>query len=226
MKDPAFLFYPNDFLSGTMFFSNECVGIYIRILLAQHQHGHLTKKQMEILCNCEIPEEILAKFSQDSEGKYYNERLENEIIKRQKHSEKQRQNATMRWHKSGIGLAMPLENVNENENRNKDKIRFNLKDKLLKEGYELNLIEEWIKIRKNKKATNTETALKKFLEEVKKSGIDKNEILKMCVEKSWAGFNHKWLQEEKKELKKNSLEYILKSSEEELEMLKRTHENK
>lgn len=43
-KDPAFLFYASDFLTGTTFMSNEQVGIYIRLLCAQHQHGGLIDK--------------------------------------------------------------------------------------------------------------------------------------------------------------------------------------
>jgi hypothetical protein len=58
----------------------------------------------------------LSKFKKDESGLFFNERLETEIIKRKKHSEKQKENALMRWHKSGIAVAMPLENENENEN--------------------------------------------------------------------------------------------------------------
>lgn len=123
-KDPAFLFYPNDFTSGTQFFSNEQVGKYLRLLLAQHQHGHLTGKQMQIVCGGIADAEILEKFLIDSDGKYYNKRLDDEIVKRKKHSEKQKENANMRWHKNGIDLAMPL----ENRNRNKDVI-INKKEK-------------------------------------------------------------------------------------------------
>lgn len=45
-KDPAFLFYSNDFLSGTFLLSDEQVGKYIRLLCIQHQKGILTKKDM------------------------------------------------------------------------------------------------------------------------------------------------------------------------------------
>lgn len=129
-KDPAFLFYPNDFTVGTQFFSNEQVGIYVRILCAQHQHGHLSKSQIQRLCNgisnSDDLEEVLNKFKQDSEGKYYNERLDDEILKRRKHSDKQRENANMRWHKTGNANAMPLEDKNEIEieieNKNDKKI--------------------------------------------------------------------------------------------------------
>lgn len=45
-KDPAFLFYPNDFTSGTRFFTDEQVGKYIRLLCAQFDCGHLKESDM------------------------------------------------------------------------------------------------------------------------------------------------------------------------------------
>lgn len=119
-KDPAFLFYPNDFTTGTQFFSDQQVGIYVRILCAQHQHGHLNKSKMRKLCDgitdADAKSEILAKFSIDSNGHYFNQRLDGEVLKRKEHSTKQRQNAMMRWHKTGKDLAMPLEDEDEDEN--------------------------------------------------------------------------------------------------------------
>ena len=46
MKDPAFLFYSSDFLSGTMLMTDEEVGKDIRLLCLQHQKGHLKEKDM------------------------------------------------------------------------------------------------------------------------------------------------------------------------------------
>ena len=40
-KDPAFLFYSNDFLTGTYTMTDEQVGKYIRLLCLQHQKGEL-----------------------------------------------------------------------------------------------------------------------------------------------------------------------------------------
>ena len=45
-KDPAFLFYTSDFLTGTMFMTDEEVGVYIRLLCVQHQHGGLIEKDI------------------------------------------------------------------------------------------------------------------------------------------------------------------------------------
>lgn len=90
-KDPAFLFYSSDFLTGTMFMTNEQVGKYIRLLCAQHQKGHLTEKDMLFICGSH-DEHIFSKFIKDEAGLYYNERCEDEINKRKKYSESRSNN--------------------------------------------------------------------------------------------------------------------------------------
>lgn len=85
-KDPAFLFYSNDFTIGTQFFTDEQVGQYMRLLLAQHQHGHLTEKQVIFICKS-YDFDILSKFIKDENGLYFNERLESEILRRKSYSE-------------------------------------------------------------------------------------------------------------------------------------------
>lgn len=91
MKDPAFLFYSSDFLSGTMLMSDEEIGQYIKLLCLQHQKGHLKEKDMLNICKRQN-EEIFSKFKKDKEGNYYNERLEEEINRRKAYSESRRNN--------------------------------------------------------------------------------------------------------------------------------------
>lgn len=91
MKDPAFLFYSNDFLSGTFLMSDEQVGQYIKLLCLQHQKGHLKEKDMLNICKT-YDEDIFSKFIKDEEGNYYNKRLEEEIIRRKNYSESRRNN--------------------------------------------------------------------------------------------------------------------------------------
>lgn len=113
-KDPAFLFYTNDFERGVQFFSDEQVGKYLRLLMAQHQHGHLDEKYMIFICKS-YDKDIFSKFVQDSEGKWYNQRLELEANKRKKFVESRSNN------KSGKKIISPsyenhMENDNENDN--------------------------------------------------------------------------------------------------------------
>lgn len=73
-----------------------------------------------------VSSDVMSKFIKDESGLFYNDRMENEIIKRNKHSERQRENANKRWNKDecdGINMAsateMPLGNRNRNRNRNR-----------------------------------------------------------------------------------------------------------
>jgi hypothetical protein len=90
-KDPAVLFYTSDFLSGTFTMDNEQVGKYIRLLCLQHQKGKLSEKDMLSICKA-YDVEIWDKFKVQ-DGLYYNDRMYNETIRRQKFSESRRNNA-------------------------------------------------------------------------------------------------------------------------------------
>lgn len=201
-KDPAFLFYSSDFLTGVSDLTFEERGQYITLLCLQHQKGRLTKKAIDIA----VPNaaaDVLGKFNIDADGLYYNERLEVESKKRAEHAEKQRQRAINGWKKrkekesrskaTVNAAALPLENEDVNEDDNN---RFNFKSNLIKQGADKKLVSDWLKVRSNKKAANTETALNGFLSQVKKSGLSLNEALTECVERSWAGFKSEWIKKE------------------------------
>lgn len=70
--------------------------------------------------------------------------------------------------------------------------KFDFKKSLIEFGFDLKLVEEWLKIRKAKKAVNTETAFRAFINEIKKSNKEPNQMLQTCVERSWSGFKAEW----------------------------------
>jgi len=117
-KDPAFLFYTSDFLTGTLTMTDEQVGKYIRLLCLQHQKGELNEKDMLFICKSH-DEDIFAKFK-NIDGKYFNERLREESIKRIKYSESRRNNKLKKNISSTYVQHMENENENENEDINKD----------------------------------------------------------------------------------------------------------
>lgn len=122
MKDPAFLFYTNDFDSGTKFLSNEQLGIYVRLLMAQHQHGRLTEKQV-VFISGRFDDDIMLKFKKDERGLFYNERLEIEVQKRKAFAESRRNNVKKRYSTNvetsvatSVDTSVPLmENTNKDE---------------------------------------------------------------------------------------------------------------
>lgn len=69
---------------------------------------------------------------------------------------------------------------------------FNFRKTLIELNGDEELITDWLMVRKNKKATNSKTALNSFLNQVKISKKDLNFILELCVSKSWSSFNSSW----------------------------------
>ena len=80
------------------------------------------------------------------------------------------------------------ENTNTNTKR-----EFNFKKSLLEYGFDALLVEEWLTIRRRKKAVNSEFSYNSFISQVKKTGAEKNEVMRLIAEKQWAGFNHVWM---------------------------------
>ena len=131
MKDPAFLFYSSDFLSGTMLMTDEDVGKYIRLLCLQHQKGHLKERDMLSICKT-FNEDIFSKFKKDKEGNYYNERLEYEANKRKAYSESRRNNRKKKTYEEDMknicnSYEKHMGNENENININDIEIKDNKK---------------------------------------------------------------------------------------------------
>ena len=90
-KDPAFLFYSGDFLTGVQFLTHEQRGKYITLLCMQHQQGHLKEKHMLMICG-EHDSDVLEKFVKDADGRYYQPRLELEMTRRASYNASRQQN--------------------------------------------------------------------------------------------------------------------------------------
>ena len=81
-KDPAFLWYPNDYIGGTMGMTFEEKGAYVHLLMMQFNRGHMTSHMVGQEVG-QLWERIKDKFVLDENGLYYNIRLDAEIKKRQ-----------------------------------------------------------------------------------------------------------------------------------------------
>lgn len=131
-KDPAFLFYSQDFIMGTLHFTKEQKGIYIDLLCFQHQHGGIISKAV---FNQFIGEHIIikTKFIETEEG-FFNKRLMEEMLKREKKSSNLSDNAKKRWDNQcksnaiAYDLHMPIEDENENEDEDVNVIKAIVED--------------------------------------------------------------------------------------------------
>lgn len=117
MKNPAFLFYPSDFIIGTMDMTDEEVGRYMRLLCRQFEQGSIAPKYME-----NVSDEVLKKFCKDKKGNYFNRRLKGEIDKRKKYSESRRSNRSKgaQTKKDMKNISETYEEHMENENINEN----------------------------------------------------------------------------------------------------------
>lgn len=144
MKDPAFLFYPSDFLTGTMFLNNEQIGIYIRLLCSQHQHGGLidTISFDSLVGNNQL---LKSKFIETKDG-YYNERLAIEMNKRNKKSNNMSEVAKEVWKQRKIQLYNKSNtNVKENDTIAIQPININ-EDIIINKKVNINIREQNFKI--------------------------------------------------------------------------------
>lgn len=94
-KDPAFLFYPGDWLQGTMGMTFEEQGAYLNLLIFQFNRGKFTKaqaKQVLSICSTSVFDNVIQKF--DTDGiLFWKQRLSDEIERRKNFSESRRNNA-------------------------------------------------------------------------------------------------------------------------------------
>jgi uncharacterized protein YdaU (DUF1376 family) len=121
-KDPAFLFYPNDYIGGTMGMTFEEKGAYIEILMLQFNRGHMTSHMIGQLVG-QLWESIKCKFVQDEEGLWYNIRLDQEKDKRMSFTQSRRNNIKgLNQHTIGH-MTSHMENENEDVNRNINKVK-------------------------------------------------------------------------------------------------------
>lgn len=130
--------------------------------------------------------------------------LKRDLIKYEGIRERNRENANKRWNATASDRIPKVPNDTKNADSDsvsdsvisKDiytKQKFSFLSALIENGFEEKLAKEWMQVRKQKKAVNTETAFKKFITQVELHGGDKNYILRNCVERSWAGFESAWL---------------------------------
>jgi uncharacterized protein YdaU (DUF1376 family) len=159
-KDPAFLFYPNDYLGGTMGMTFEEKGAYLELLMLQFNRGHMTTHMIGHTVG-QLWVKIQDKFIQDAEGLWYNERLDLEKERRKTFTESRRNNVLgknqhTKNKETEVGhmtthMIGHMENVNIDVNK-RDLLLNNIKEykELLGESYD-EFIDYWCEPNKNGK---------------------------------------------------------------------------
>ena len=185
-KDPAFLFYSSDFLTGTMFMTDSQLGKYIKLLCTQHQKGHLSEKDMLKICK-RYDKDIFEKFTKDDDGKYYNIRLEKEMTKRKDYSKSRANNRKNKLTYENICFSYVKHMENENENINTINILEYINNNKLNNIIELLL--DYFNYRKSIKLPNTQNVIDELISFLKPyNNKDKEKIIKEAIKKGWKEF--------------------------------------
>ena len=90
--------------------------------------------------------------------------------------------------------------LKENKTKNKS---FNFKGALLDLGIDSDVVDDWLDVRKKKKATNSERAFNKIKNEIEKSGMSANECITIAVDRCWIGFEADWVKNTKSRYNKS-----------------------
>lgn len=206
-RDPAFLFYSSDFLSGISDLTMEERGQYITLLCVQHQKGGLTEKTIRLLVGS-VSVDVMAKFLKDENGNFYNKRLKEETEKRNKFTESRRNNGSLggrpKEKKKPTLKAKKNHMVNhmedENEDINKKEVEVKIEKKAKIEILEMPddfkpLWSEWLEYRKAKKKKPyagpkwEQIAINNFLETSNFNFTTAQQILKQTIEHNWEGLH-------------------------------------
>ena len=193
-KDPAFLFYSSDFLTGTMFLTDEQTGKFIRLLCVQHQKGRLREKDMLKICKT-YDEDVFEMFTKDDENLFYNERLEVEVNRRKAYSESRRNNrkkkTTPTPKKTSLTYDKHMETETETETVNKNKkentiIVYPFSDESFVKAWDL-----WKQYKKEiKKSYNSKLSEQAALKSIGKMADDSSdaiEIIEHTISRGWIG---------------------------------------
>jgi hypothetical protein len=203
-KDPAFLFYSQDFIVGVQTMPFEDRGKYITILCQMHQQGRLDEETIRFIVGS-ISDKLRLKFKIDEKGLWYNERLELETTRRNNFTESRRLNGNLGGRpkkekpkgkaKKNLkdnpkvmhtGNRMGNEDVNDNENNllKGDEIIFPFTSEKFIHHWEL-----WKRYRTDIKkpyrsALSEQAALKKLSEHTEETAI---RMIEESIANSWQG---------------------------------------
>lgn len=119
-------------------------------------------------------------------------------VKNRYHQEQSQANASYRKQSQPINnkeLNINNKTQEESTEKNPPPPSFNFKSELLFLGVTEQTASDFMTVRKQKKATNTQTAFSKIKAEVNKAvadGVTAEDCIKMAVENSWQGFSYEW----------------------------------
>ena len=148
-KDPAINWYFDNWDGGTKLFTRHQKGCYIDLLSAQFHCGHLTVENIKQILGSDFAEwkVLQAKFKQDENGMFFNERIEHELEKRLLEKQRKSQGGTTamkkRWGDKNLTNSLNKNLTNSLTNSLGTEIETEIGFEVLKEVQEKIFAEAW-----------------------------------------------------------------------------------
>lgn len=187
-KDPAFMMYSGDFLSGTFTMNYEQRGKFITLMCIQHQKSYLTEADMKSVLSEE--DYLLAeKFYKADDGNWYNQKMTDVINERKEYTANRLKNFQKKDDKSNHidthkGSHMELHTGDEDEDADKaiNKAEYKNKDIIIATK-QLDKLTELLD-------DNNIPAVKQLLNSIKDDYKSFDNILQLCYGHDTAVLNN------------------------------------
>lgn len=97
----------------------------------------------------------------------------------------------------------PIQDIDNSQPRTHTRTRtrekasgFDFRKALLEIGVTAKVADDWLAVRKTKRATNTESAFRSIAAQIEKAGRPADDCIRIAAENSWSGFRASWLQDD------------------------------
>ena len=189
-KDPAFLFYPGDYLRDTQNFTEHQQVAYDRIMCEHMRNICITQTQLNFFTKRLNPEEKneLLFYLKQVEGGFQIEWVAESIEKRRSYSENRRDNRTK--NKKDICLSHDEHMENEIENENINKNSKNNEAFVLPTWIPEETWKAYLEVRNKKKAAKTTYALNLIIKKLEKIRLENKDypvaVLNQSITGGWS----------------------------------------
>jgi uncharacterized protein YdaU (DUF1376 family) len=192
-----------DFIKDTSFLTNEELGIYMKLIWLYYDSELPLENNPSTLAvkigardKVNQVEGILNLFFKLENNKWHQSRCNREIENYKKLSESGKKGAEKRWgnHRDAIATPLPPHshpNATPIATNNQEPITNNQIN--TPSGVDESIWKDYLKIRKAAKKPITQTALKGLQREADIAKKSLQEVLTICIERSWVGFKADWI---------------------------------
>ena len=201
--------YVADYLSATSRLTTEQHGAYLLLLMDYWKNGappnndavlaQITKLSPDAWSNART---MLQGFFQVSDEHWLHTRVESEMQKanhnKQTNSKRGKAGADARWGKKdapSIVGAMPKQSSADSTSPSPSSSKNTKNTVTPPVGVADSVWQDWLILRKAKRAAVTQSALNGMIRESGKAGISVQEAMEMCCMRGWTGFKAEWLKD-------------------------------